>query len=378
MAIGYAINSTFMRRMQLLRSTGTRIGMHLSFWGAWLILWTNILSHDRDLWVALYEAACLAGVYAVFVYLNLRLGIPRLLWSGRYLAYGLFLLLIIPTCAAAIWTLYIWMGPGLAPDETGNAQAYAVAVVNSVFMIFLTSSLKLVLHSLNQQQLNRQLENQQLQTELNFLKSQVNPHFLFNTLNNLYSLALTKDDRAPEIVLKLSAILRYMLYECNERMVYLNKEISYLENYIELEELRQQGNKSIELRVSGNPDRKMIAPLLFTPLLENAIKHGLNRSTEQGWVNIEIDIRGMDLHVHMINSKGPLRTRAGKNQAMPQQEEVQSANSGTGTAAAPRSGGIGLINVKRRLDLVYPNRHSFSITDGPETYAVDLHLTLTE
>lgn len=321
---------------------------------------------------AVVQALLLAATYAVFVYANLRIGIPRLLWTGKYGWYALSLLVLIPAGGLAVWQLLLFMGPNEAIQDQKPIITAISAAANVVFMIFLTTSLKLALHSLEQQQTNRQLENQQLQTELNFLKSQVNPHFLFNTLNNLYSLALTKSDRAPEIVLKLSAILRYMLYECNERMVYLNKEIEYLRNYIELEELRQDGSNLIELLVTGNTDRKMIAPLLFTPLLENAIKHGLNRTTANAWVRMHLDVNAMDLSFTIVNSKAPQSNFHQKPLPNPVLLAENAARSSV------RTGGIGLLNVKRRLDLIYPNRHAFAVSEATDTYTVTLKLTLTE
>jgi two-component system, LytTR family, sensor kinase len=349
--------------MNSLRPFKSRIWLHVAFWGAWIGLWGNALSTEMPVLQAAYNAFALAAVYAVFVYVNLRFAIPRFLLTGKYAWYAGFLVFLIPATGLAIWETSRLLGLPSAFDNPEPRVGLLSATVNGVFMLFLTSSLKMVLHSLEQQQQNRQLENQQLQTELNFLKSQVNPHFLFNTLNNLYSLTLTKSDRAPEIVLKLSAILRYMLYECNERMVFLNKEIEYLQNYIELEEIRQDSSNVIRLRVTGSTDRKTIAPLLFTPLLENAIKHGLNRTTGDAWVEMKLHVEGMELEFNIVNSKSSSKPT------------FQSVASSGGSIP---SGGIGLLNVKRRLDLVYPNRHVFSIVEGQDTYAVTLKLTLAE
>lgn len=352
--------------MEFLRPKTTRLWLHLAFWGAWIGLWVNGFNTELPAFQAAWMALVVALAYALIVYLNLRLAIPRFLLSGRFGWYALFLSVLLPAGGLLIWQLSLRLHLPLINQESPPALAYLSATLNTMFMVFLTSSLKLVLHSLEQQQLTRQLENQQLHTELNFLKSQVNPHFLFNTLNNLYALALNKSDRAPEVVLKLSGILRYMLYECNERMVFLNKEIDYLQNYIELEELRQDQPHTIQLRVQGNSDRKRIAPLLFTPLLENAIKHGLNKTTGNAWVRMQLRIEGMELEFHILNSKSP---GSAHHPATVSAESPADPSTG---------GGIGLLNVKRRLDLMYPDRHAFSVVDGPETYSVTLKLTLDE
>jgi LytS/YehU family sensor histidine kinase len=358
--------------MNPLRISENRIWLHIAFWGAWIALWTTLFGREMAMLQALAQALLLAAAYSIFVYLNLRLAIPRILWTGKYGWYVLVQVLLIGTGGLAVWQLLLLLSLGEVFENQKPVVSAISSAANVLFMLFFTSSLKLGLNSLEQQQTNRQLENQQLQTELNFLKSQVNPHFLFNTLNNLYSLALTKSDRAPEVVLKLSAILRYMLYECNERMVYLNKELEYLRNYIELEELRQDGTNLIELQVQGNTDRKMIAPLLFTPLLENAIKHGLNRTTASAWVRMHLEVSAMDLSFTIVNSKAPQSAFHQTPMPNPVLVAEQATRSGV------RTGGIGLLNVKRRLDLIYPNRHAFAVSETAETYTVTLKLTLAE
>jgi len=200
----------------------------------------------------------------------------------------------------------------------------------------------------------KDLETQTMQSELRFLKSQINPHFLFNTLNNLYALTLKKSDKAPEIVIKLSEMMRYMLYECNERRVSLQKEVNYIKNYLDLERLRQGKNVDISFEVEGDIFDQNIAPLMFIPFLENSFKHGLNATISEGFVDIKLFVDHQNIHFNIENSKAeslPLQTHK-------------------------RSGGIGLVNVKRRLNIIYPNQHELIISDNPKTYAVDLKIEL--
>jgi two-component system LytT family sensor kinase len=371
------------------RKPQARLLLHVLFWTLYVGFFTAVLRPFMPWIEALGKVSAVGATYALFVYTNLRWAIPVLLWRGRYLAYAGAVTGLTLACAASVWQVMIGLDRFGSPMMSEGVTLLP-AVFNAAFMVFVTTSAKLLLHSLEQQETNRQLENQQLQTEINFLKSQVNPHFLFNTLNNLYALTLTKNDRAPEIVLKLSAILRYMLYECNERFVFLNKEIEYLRNYIELEELRQAGRGEILLKVEGATDRKRIAPLLFTPLLENAIKHGLNKTAGKAWVRIDLVVRGDDLRFTITNSKPP---GASRDAPAPLREVVPQAGGAAAVAeprpAPPRSaaepddgspkrrdGGIGLLNVKRRLDLLYPQRHGFRISEGAETYTVHLKLRL--
>jgi len=207
---------------------------------------------------------------------------------------------------------------------------------------------------LESQREKKELQSQTLQSELKFLKSQINPHFLFNTLNSLYALTLKKSDQAPEIVLKLSEMMRYMLYECNEREVPLSKEINYLKNYLELEKIRQGKKMEINFAMDGEVGHQKIAPLMFIPFVENSFKHGISNQISAGYVNILLEINQNEVTVTIENSK---------------------------TASVPspsgkKSGGIGLVNVKRRLDLLYPDKYDLIIDEDPNTYTVKLCIDL--
>ena len=193
-----------------------------------------------------------------------------------------------------------------------------------------------------------------MQSELRFLKSQINPHFLFNTLNNLYALTLKKSDKAPEIVIKLSEMMRYMLYECNEKRVPLVKEVNYLRNYLDLEQLRQSDKISINFTVEGDIGNQEIAPLLFIPFLENSFKHGLNTQIREGFVDIRMKVADQDVEFYIENSKGEMVIQP------------------TGRP----SGGIGLENVRRRLNILYPDRYNLRVSDNPNTYSVYLTIEL--
>jgi len=207
---------------------------------------------------------------------------------------------------------------------------------------------------LESQREKKELQSQTLQSELKFLKSQINPHFLFNTLNSLYALTLKKSDQAPEIVLKLSEMMRYMLYECNEREVPLSKEINYLKNYLELEKIRQGKKMEINFAMDGEVDHQKIAPLMFIPFVENSFKHGISNQISAGYVNIFLEINKNEVNITIENSK---------TASMP-------------SPSGKKSGGIGLVNVKRRLDLLYPDKYDLNIDEDPNTYTVKLCIDL--
>ncbi|HQW27455.1 MAG TPA: histidine kinase, partial [Saprospiraceae bacterium] len=201
----------------------------------------------------------------------------------------------------------------------------------------------------------KDLETQRMQSEIKFLKSQINPHFLFNTLNSLYALTLKKSDKAPEIVIKLSEMMRYMLYESNERRVPLQKEVNYIQNYLALEALRQSGHADIRFNVEGQITDQTIAPLIFIPFLENSFKHGLNHQISDGYVHVTMKVLDNKLLLRILNSK-------------PAQLPVPSEKT---------SGGIGLANVQRRLNLLYPNQYKLDIEDSDKEHIVELSLALT-
>ena len=198
------------------------------------------------------------------------------------------------------------------------------------------------------------LEKQTMQSELRFLRSQINPHFLFNTLNSLYALTLKQSEKAPEIVIKLSEMMRYMLYECNEKRVPLSKEVNYIQNYLDLEKLRHGNNVDIKFDLEGQVNHQMIAPLMFIPFLENSFKHGLKNQIEPGFVDIKMNVGIEKVGVNIENSR---------SQNLPSQIHK-------------RSGGIGLKNVQRRLNILYPNKHQLSISETPKTYSIQLQIEL--
>ena len=199
----------------------------------------------------------------------------------------------------------------------------------------------------------KDLETRTIQSELNFLKSQINPHFLFNTLNSLYALTLKKSDEAPEVVIKLSEMMRYMLYECNEKNVLLSKEVAYIHNYLSLEKLRHK-HMDIKFDVEGTVGDLKVSPLIFIAFIENAFKHGASNLISPGFVHIHIHLENDELNLFVENSKA---------QEMPTMEHK-------------RNGGIGLVNVKKRLAILYHESYHLDIYDNPNTYAVNLWMKL--
>lgn len=210
-----------------------------------------------------------------------------------------------------------------------------------------------------QQQIEKEKEQQLMlmftkkltEMELQLLKSQLNPHFYFNTLNNLYGLAMISPRKAPDAILKLSDIMEYVIYDCRNDKVPLQKELRFITSYIELERLRYEGNANIMLDVYGEPGEAQISPLLLIQFVENAFKHGM-----------ELDKTDCYLHIRILLGNGCL--------------QFEAANSLMNPSNGP--GGVGLSNVKKRLDMLYPGKHELNICSGQQVFTVSLSLQLNE
>ena len=195
-------------------------------------------------------------------------------------------------------------------------------------------------------------KSEKLETEMKLLKSQINPHFLFNALNNIYSLSYLKPEKTPENLLKLSEMLRYMLYECNDVKVPLSKEIAYLENYIALKLLKDSRGMKVSVNLEKDRGELMIAPMLLIPFVENAFKHSNIEDLEKGWIKIDLKTRDEKLFFKVENSFAPTPSTKDK------------------------VGGIGLTNVNRQLDLLYPDKHQLDIIAKNNVYKVHLEIGL--
>lgn len=281
------------------------------------------------------------------VYFNLRVLIPRFLDQGKYLLYFLSIpLLLLATYVIHELTFEV-MFP-LLDSEFYMVSFTEWQVLVSIFLIYLilTTLIKLSKSWYTLQQ----VEKEKLSLELNSLKTQINPHFLFNSLNSIYSQALAKSDQTSETVLELSNLLRYMLYEVEEDKVPLVKEVEMLENYIELQKLRLEGGSKVGFTIEGDLDHVVIAPLLLFPLVENAFKHGMKDDSEQAFIEIKLKV---DTAISFS-----IRNKLG---------QIDDMEKG-------KYGGIGLENVKRRLELIYPKSHEFEIIKTKSEFQVNLTL----
>jgi LytS/YehU family sensor histidine kinase len=222
--------------------------------------------------------------------------------------------------------------------------------------VAIVSSFHLIRHYYTYQQTEQllqrnaqQLEKEKLAAELKLLKSQINPHFLFNTLNNLYVLTLNKSVKAPQMVHKLSELMSYMLFDSNQPMVPLEKEVQYLHNYISLEKLRYGDRLEVLFNVNLKTDGITVAPLLMLPLIENSFKHGARNELRESWIHIDLELQNGSLVLKVENSKSEF-----------QAEGIAS--------------GIGLQNLEKRLNYLYPERHSLQLFNEVDTHMAVLRI----
>ena len=338
--------------------TANKYGQHILFW-LFTVIFTCFIEYSiahGDILSILSKQIINVFFYAILVYFNIYFLVPNYFQDKRYPTYFILLILsVIIITPIYSFTLYLkFYNDPIARANLLSFQNYYYLF--NFFIIGSSTVFVIIKDWILQKREKKELEKRNIQTELNFLKTQINPHFLFNTLNSLYALTIKKSDNAPEIVIKLSEMMRYMLYECNEKKVPLSNELNYLQNYIALEKLRQTHNVDIQFIVEGKVKDQMIAPLIFISFLENSFKHGLTNKLNTGFVHVYFKIDKDIIHCTIENSKPDV---------IP-------------SSAININGGIGLENVKKRLELIYPNNHSLSIKETAETFKVDLDIRFIE
>ncbi|HVW94688.1 MAG TPA: sensor histidine kinase [Mucilaginibacter sp.] len=286
-------------------------------------------------------------------YINYLILLPQFLNKKRYSVFAVAVIVTIIVFGFLKYGMALCFKHVILIHNNGHQISFFSYFLNTVFtsliFLFLSTALKFTSDWFINERIQRDLENQRLSAELAFLKSQINPHFLFNSLNSIYSLAYQRSATTPEAILKLSEIMRYMLYECNDNKVSLEKELQYLQNYIDLQKIRFSDKAYIDFKVEGRVEGQQIVPLLLIAFIENSFKHGVANDPHIP-IRLLIEVDEEHLHFYMQNKKH--------------------------TNNRDASGGIGLNNVKRRLNLLYPNKYNLDIRDEAETYTVELSLVL--
>lgn len=333
---------------------------HVVFWLGYLMVKIFIVEYFReDLLTVLVVELIRLPLKMFLVYVLIFYLIPQLLLNKRYLTFTIWLLLLILFAALArrITDIYITYPISMLYFDRAVFWDLGTAFRNLVFIypvVGLATAIYLMSHWIRDYHLRTQLQQEKLQAELQYLKAQVHPHFLFNTINNIYSLSLDHSPKTSRSLLELSELLSYMLYECNTNRVYLKKEIELIQNYISLEKLRYSERLDLRFEVSGNLTEIYIAPLILLPFVDNCFKHGPGDTMSECFVHFNLRIDHGLLYLNLINS-------------VPEKEITSTQNSG-----------IGLKNVKRRLEGEYQDKYELEVRPESGTYQVKLKIDLNE
>jgi sensor histidine kinase YesM len=345
------------KSLAVIYSPKLRIAWHILFWSAAVVFFTLFFGHQqKEYTYTLYFVGILMPITMVTTYTLIYYLVPKYLINKRY--FGFFIRTVFTILASFyLGTMAIFMmlfffiygdGPQMDPS---TVDVYFLAV-GMYFVIMAAVVIKLFKLWYEKHQKERKLEKEKLQAELNMLKSQIHPHFLFNTLNNIYSLSLQKSDAAPEMLVKLSEILHYILYECNGPFVPLEKEVTLLKNYLALEKIRYDRRLELDWTVPDELPSIDLAPMILLPFVENAFKHGASKMRDKASIKIELAIEEKKLEFRVINTK-PVAKMISK-----EKEEH----------------GLGLSNVRQRLEMIYPANHRLEIQEEEATYSVYLFI----
>jgi len=340
-----------MEDTSLIKSKYITIILHSLIWGAVLLL-PFFFKAPTDQYGRIGGLVCnfftITNIMHIgLFYFNAFYLYTKLLTSRRWWLYlSCMALLVIIFYGIKKIILLTWF-----PLLAAGKSAFQFTFFPTIFFLVLSTIYRLVLDKMTQEKDRTKREADQLEIELKFLRSQISPHFLFNVLNNLVSMARYKSDYLEPALLKLSGLMRYMLYESDEQKVSVSKEIEYLKSYIELQKLRFEEDVAIKTAIQYEGDPFSIEPMLLIPFVENAFKHGVS-VVRDPFINIELTVLDNVLHFNVKNKF---------------EEEGQSKD---------KDSGIGLANLRARLKLLYPGRHTLSIEKKADVFYVDLLLTL--
>jgi len=337
-----------------------RIFIHLAYWVSMILVFTFFWgTRYNNYWVCFYNELAFLPVKMLVVYFGLYYLFPQLLLKGKYLIFFLVSLLTL-VCGGILQRMLAYyssvpflgvFAPGTDLFDTTEILHHIINI-NSVMIIPI--AMKLYSYSLDKENRILVLSQEKTQAELQLLRNQIQPHFLFNVLNGLYAMALKQSDKTPEMILKLSDLMRYVLQESTADLVPLGKELNYIRNYIDLEKLRYGKHFSVDLEVKGDIIGCNIAPLLMLPFVENAFKHSTTNDPKGAWIIVKLTITDpKELKLEITNSFDPNIIKT---------DHVSS--------------GIGIQNVQHRLDIIYPGLYSFRTDTTSNAYISTLIINL--
>ncbi len=331
---------------------------HFLFWSIYFVFNTfRWGSYYNDYLFSLKGNLLGFPIHIFLSYLNIYYLMPKLVYEKRLISYilaivsSIFIMVLLKYYLTSLLiSQNVWRE---GPETYSFTLNYAITMmIGELYVMSFVAAIKITIDHMREDMRITELKQEQLETNLRFLRSQISPHFFFNTLNNIYALTLKKSDKAPEIVLKLSELMRYLLYGTEKSLQELSKEINCIKNYLELQRIRYDNNIDINVSIKGNIEDQKIAPMMLLPFIENCFKHGADNIDNQFYINIDFDIRDNFLHFQVSN---PIASKKYK-----------------------KTGGIGIKNVKKRLELRYLNQKDYklSIQTKDNLYIVQLTLKL--
>lgn len=340
-----------------------KIAGHILFWITSIFLLTLLFYfyEERFSFNLLEKSVIINSFFAIAVYINLYFIIPKFLKQKKYIFYFFWLIVLLSITSLCLQFSFIYPFRKLIGNNNDfiafDINLHSAYFFTTLFYVGITSMLRLTKDWISLQDINLRLvkiEQQKLEAELKTLKGQLNPHFLFNSLNNIYSLALIKSDKVPELILKLSDLMRHIIYESKENFISLEKELEFVNNFIELQRIRTSEKTKIKYEIIGQIPSAKIAPLLFEPFIDNAFKHGLPGSENSDFIHITFNFEKNEfLSFNLVNNY---------------EEKYSKKN---------QNSGIGLKNVKQRLKLLYQaNEFNLKISKENHLHKVSLELKL--
>lgn len=340
---------------------GINFWHHVLFWSIYFFL--NFLrwgSYHSDYLYAFNSNLIGFPIHIALCYFNIYVLMPRLLFKKKYLAYVVLIITAIFLMVVVKFNLtYYLLNTNVWPEgpKVTNTLSFDYVVdmmIGELYVITFVTAIKITMDWLYENKRVNELQKIQLETELLFLRSQISPHFFFNTLNNIYALAVEKSDKTPKLIIKLSELMRYFLYETGERKQDLDKEIIYIENYLELEKLRYGEQLNVTTTITGNIADAEISPMLLLAFVENAFKHGGKKNL--GHINITLDFVIKEEFLY-FTIRNPL------------------PGSPVHKKTPKPIGGIGLKNVRKRLELGYdPEDYDLRIMQNDKEFIIELKI----
>lgn len=344
----------FIKTNEFIFSPRYRVLRHVLFWVIDLTIWGIFWAlYQHSLWRSLFHMLIWLPVFVLYSYPLAYWVVPKVLLKGKYLLFIAILLLwgVAGGFINFYYRIYVFIPIQQAMhfDQISKPESWPVSYLCLTTVTGIVVVIAIFKQWIIKQQEWMRAQKEKITAERQLLKAQVHPHFLFNTLNNIYSFSLEGSPKTPGLILKLSSLLRYMLYDCKADEVLLEKETSIMNDYIDLEKERYGNRIEISWSVEGNT-REYIAPLLMLPFLENAFKHGTSEQIDKPWLNVDIAVKQHVLRCKIANSK---------NEFVPDSKN-----------------GIGIENVRKRLNILYPGKHELKMSDEGNFFVVSLLIHL--